>query len=483
MQRLRTTCTIALAAGLAFAGLLAPAPAHAAGADSATPTGRAALWLIGQAPGGTLQDQVGAAPDYSLTSDAILGLHAAGASATQLAPFVDSVAAGLAAGRYGLLGSGASAYADGGALAKLLVVANTTGRNPRAFGGTDLVARVQAQVSGGRIGDTDPARPTPWSAGNTFAQSYAILGLGGAGQDTAALVQALLDQQCPGGDFRLTFGPADCTTGTASADRDVTAMAVTALRSLAAPSPAARSALDRAVAFLIADQGADGSWIASPMVQARNTNTTGLGIRALAGLRADRTSRALGFVAAQQLQAGPDAGAVAYSAAEKAAAGTGSIKSNVRHQWQRATAQALLGLAHFDVYRTPGTHLVNGRQWRTQCEPFSQTSRCLTEIWATRVIRSGNTYAQSNGWVFNNMTYLPDMTRSQWASNPLANAPSGTSRYWTSAGRNWRTECDTAITGWGGCRAYVEADVISLVGGRYRQERKYVFNNLVLFKQ
>nr|WP_231980520.1 polysaccharide deacetylase family protein [Tessaracoccus coleopterorum] len=51
--------------------------------------------------------------------------------------------------------------------------------------------------------------------------------------------------------------------------------------------------------------------------------------------------------------------------------------------------------ADFDVYTTPGEHTVNGRQWRTWCEPYSQTARCRTEI------RSGGV------WVFNNLTYLP----------------------------------------------------------------------------
>ncbi|HHT12633.1 MAG TPA: hypothetical protein GX013_05635, partial [Propionibacterium sp.] len=36
-----------------------------------------------------------------------------------------------------------------------------------------------------------------------------------------------------------------------------------------------------------------------------------------------------------------------------------------------------------NVYLTPGEHFINGRRWRTQCVPYSQTERCTTEIWAT----------------------------------------------------------------------------------------------------
>ncbi|NHB85096.1 CAP domain-containing protein [Tessaracoccus sp. HDW20] len=42
-----------------------------------------------------------------------------------------------------------------------------------------------------------------------------------------------------------------------------------------------------------------------------------------------------------------------------------------------------------NVYLTPGTHNVNGRLWRTVCEPYSQTKRCRTEIQATQVQQVG----------------------------------------------------------------------------------------------
>src|SRR5690554_3790512 len=89
--------------------------------------------------------------------------------------------------------------------------------------------------------------------------------------------------------------------------------------------------------------------------------------------------------------------------------------------------------AAVDVYGTPGVHHVNGRDWMTWCEGYSgDIIRCWTEI------RSGGR------WVFNNLTYV-DGFEKDWAGNPLARTGS-----FTSSGRSWSAECNTARTGRGG---------------------------------
>ena len=134
-------------------------------------------------------------------------------------------------------------------------------------------------------------------------------------------------------------------------------------------------------------------------------------------------------------------------------------------------------------YTLPGLHQLNGRTWFTTCETYSQTTRCRTEIWATTVVRERNGYALTKGWVFNNLTYLPYMKRAQWATNPL-----GYTGHWTATdGRKWRTECDTAVTGGGGCRSYAMATVVrarAKQGGGYTfvQSSEWVFNNIVMFR-
>lgn len=142
----------------------------------------------------------------------------------------------------------------------------------------------------------------------------------------------------------------------------------------------------------------------------------------------------------------------------------------------------VIDAAWVDIYTTPGTHNVAGRQWRTTCEPYSVTERCRTEIWATQISLAGGRYTQTNGWVFNNLTYKPS-PRSVWRGNPLGGngkvGPLNTT--WSSDGRQWRTECDTPATGRGGCRAYIMATVIEADPSGYRAVNKWLFNNIVRF--
>lgn len=133
-----------------------------------------------------------------------------------------------------------------------------------------------------------------------------------------------------------------------------------------------------------------------------------------------------------------------------------------------------------DVYTTPGTHHVNGRDWRTTCEPYSATTRCRTEIYATQVSQVHGKFVSRNGWYFNNLTYVAS-PRKLWATNPLGHTGS-----WTAAdGRKWRTECDTPATGHNGCRSYIVASVIESYkqGGtwHYRWTSKWIFNDMVRF--
>ncbi|MCG6568595.1 hypothetical protein [Tessaracoccus sp. ZS01] len=130
-----------------------------------------------------------------------------------------------------------------------------------------------------------------------------------------------------------------------------------------------------------------------------------------------------------------------------------------------------------DVYSTPGEHTVNGRQWRTTCEPYSVTKRCRTEIMATVVSWDGAKFVQKNGWVFNNLTYLPAPVAT-WKGNPLA---THNMNGFVSGGRNWRTECNTATTGQGGCRSYIQADVIAKTASGFTWQTQWVFNSMVRF--
>ncbi|MHA6523501.1 glycoside hydrolase family 10 protein [Tessaracoccus sp. G1721] len=190
-----------------------------------------------------------------------------------------------------------------------------------------------------------------------------------------------------------------------------------------------------------------------------------------------------------------------YSYANASQAAAASTSTTVKADERRALASALKASVFLspssvpemtwkpdvDVYSTPGYHQVNGREWRTTCEPYSQTVRCRTEIWATTVTYTGGRYVKTTAWVFNNLTYLPYMTREQWGDNPLANDSGG--RVFISGGRQWKTECDTAVTGRGGCRSYILSLGVVQAAQRadgtwyYFRADQWVFNNMVRFEQ
>ncbi len=145
--------------------------------------------------------------------------------------------------------------------------------------------------------------------------------------------------------------------------------------------------------------------------------------------------------------------------------------------------------ADVDVYRSEGSlsyqgrthvHHVNGRYWDTQCEPYSTTLRCRTYIWAKPIKRVGNTFQVVEGWEFNNLTYLP-LARSAWQGNPLGEVPQHPNGEFESAGRLWRTECDSPQTGRDGCRSWIWGTRYHRVEGGFEQRNEWVFNNIVLF--
>lgn len=136
------------------------------------------------------------------------------------------------------------------------------------------------------------------------------------------------------------------------------------------------------------------------------------------------------------------------------------------------------------VYTQPGDHLVNGRYWRTSCEMYSSNVvRCRTEIFATKVVKYNNNYYNHNGWVFNNLTYLPSSI-GQWAGNPLATTSTSTpsvKEWYAADGRKWKTECNTPATGKGGCRSYAWVSDVVSTNGTFKRQSSWVFNNILQF--
>ncbi|MEH0819663.1 MULTISPECIES: prenyltransferase/squalene oxidase repeat-containing protein [Micromonospora] len=357
-----TVATLATITGAPLTVVAAPAPAHVTAARDA------ASWLAGEFTDGTLPGPF-APEDWGLTIDGLVALSATGVDAptrkAATAQVAEHVRSYNSYDDWGIEG-----FTDGGATAKLLYAASAAGADPTDFGGYDLRAETLSLIAGadaghqrGRITSRTTADSGP-DAGNTFDQSFAVLGLARSGDLPQDTVDFLIRQQCAAGGFRLYPDTADGPSPScdeqpgATLDVDSTAMAVQAL--LAAAEDGASGAGDAArkgADWLVTQQHADGSFGGSGPTTGANSNSTGLAGQALAAAgRDDDAARAAKALAALQLTANggaasADAGAIAYNTDGLTAAKAGGIGGTDRDQWRRATAQALLGLAQVPLGR------------------------------------------------------------------------------------------------------------------------------------
>lgn len=345
-----------LAAGLAVAG---PSPAAHAAADPA-PAADAASWLAGELVDGALQSSFGG-PDWGLSIDAAFAFQEVGGHDAEISSIRDALAAHIGDYVTGeAFGDAGSTYA--GATAKATVFADSVGSDPSAFGGDDLVARLEGTVqSSGRIQDVS----TYGDYANVIGQTFAARALTeqSSAQATAA-VDFLLTQQCAAGWFRqdfthegadpANFDPgvatdASCTADAASTPNvDATALAVIVLQPLATSDQDVAASLDKAVAWLKSKQAADGSLRLGSI--AANANSTSLGAWAFRLAGADgAAAKAARWVRSLQLggtvcdgKASADAGAVTYTPADYEAAVADGISD--RAKVARVATQAVPAL-------------------------------------------------------------------------------------------------------------------------------------------
>ncbi|RIW45795.1 cell wall anchor protein, partial [Micromonospora endophytica] len=355
-----TATALAVIAATPLGGVAAPSPPHTAAARDA------ARWLAGEYADGVLPGPFGGA-DWGLSIDGAIALAATGVAGSTRQAATAQIAAHVRS--YNSYDDwGITGFTDGGATAKLLYVASAVGADPTDFGGWDLRAETLSLIAGADSGHQHgriTSRTTAESGSdpsNTFDQSFAVLGLVRSGGVPQESVDFLIRQQCAVGGFRL-YPDADGAPSAscdaqrnATLDVDSTAMAVQAL--LASDATGADEAAQRGADWLVAQQGADGSFGGSGPTSGANSNSTGLAGQALAAAGRDaEAARAAQALAALQLTAGnggaaaAEAGAIAYHAATLAEAVTNGIGENFRDQWRRATAQALLGLAQVPLGR------------------------------------------------------------------------------------------------------------------------------------
>ncbi len=361
----RTALVAALAALVALAGCGSDEPAQEARPEVEQPAEArlAADWLTAQLTDGVVRNEQYDFDDHGLSVDVALALRAQGGHETT----VDEIGDALA-GAVDDYTSGGTQGLYSGAVAKLAAFATLTGADPTSFGGVDLVERLEGlvstrAVSAGRLQDTAPGA----DVANTIGQAFGAQALAAAGSPSAAPVTAyLLDQQCEAGYFRLLLTE-DATArdqscdggdpeGRSAPDTDATALVVLALLEVEDPSPAVDEAVERAQAWLVDQQAADGSLTGEPGSPAAvaSANSTGLAGWVLGRLGdCDEAARAAAWLGDLQVPAGErEEGAVAYSVeAYDARPASGRIAVPERDQWRRATAQAAPALEHLEVER------------------------------------------------------------------------------------------------------------------------------------
>jgi hypothetical protein len=335
----------------------------------------AAGWLSRQLTGGLVHnDSFGGFDDYGLSLDVFFALDALRTRPRAAASVLDALAKNPGA----YVGTGTESYA--GATGKLATAVELAGRNPRSFGGLNLVKRLEALVHTAR--DAQQGRASDQSSfgdfSNTIGQSFVVRALAGAKSRLSdEAVTFLRRQQCTAGFFRENVTSADftCNGGTAAQSApsvDATGVAVQAL--VAARSAGVKGldgSIRKASSWLLRHQRSGGAFVGNGTP---NTNTTGLAATALAltgrHVAAERAAAWISrrqvteVVAANHRKVARETGAIAYDSAALRAAERNGITSGLRDQWRRATAQAAIGVnavRRLRVVAPSGTRVVGSR--------------------------------------------------------------------------------------------------------------------------
>ncbi|PJN25652.1 prenyltransferase/squalene oxidase repeat-containing protein [Kitasatospora sp. CB02891] len=347
-----------------------PSPSPGGSSGTGAPPGRtadpaaAAAWLAAQLTDGDhMENWAFEGPDFPRTALTALSLAGSGTQDAALR----KVAAFLAAHADAFLfpnGASAGAAPDARAAALLALVAEATGGDPRSFGGRDLVAALTDHVcdAAGQGGKCSAAGDFQGAA-NPWTQAMGVIALARAGVVPApAVLDRFAGVQCADGGFAGTLiRPGQyCESDPLS-----TAETVIALRLAGGHQPVA----DRGVAWLTAQQGADGAFVpyagASP-----ETLSTAVAAQALhAAGRTAEADRATAWLAARQNADGglgpdewtPDSEAPATEQAILAL--TGTDPATVLRRVNAPQPARTPDLARAGAYLTDRARLIDGHYY------------------------------------------------------------------------------------------------------------------------
>ncbi|HEU5421937.1 MAG TPA: prenyltransferase/squalene oxidase repeat-containing protein [Nitrolancea sp.] len=277
---------LALSLCLALALLAAPATL-AAGPDTTS----AVAWLRQQQqPDGGFAGLNGKT-DPSTTADVALALSAAGVDPAGVATSGKSVLDFL---RANAAGYGAS---TGGA-AKLALAAEAAGLDPRSFGGTDLIGKLQSAYD---------AKTGLYDA-QVYVDGLAVLALHGAGASLGTdAVKGLTSHQAADGSWAF-----DGDTAPGKGDSNTTAIV---LQALVAAGASGSPAIQHGIAYMTSARTPDGAYVSQPGQEnppVGDANSTALAIESLlaTGQSIDSPSVSAALTALRALQ--NPSGAFAY---------------------------------------------------------------------------------------------------------------------------------------------------------------------------
>lgn len=478
----RRLAAAAISTALAGGSTLVAPPAQAAPNAYAA---SAARWLTTQLTGGLVHNGQFKFNDYGLSLDVYFALKALGrpAAAASVLRAMDD-----APGAY--IGTGSDSYA--GAIGKLATAVDLQGRAPRAFGGVNLISRLESLVVTTRPGQVGRAvdRSSYGDLSNTIGQAWVVRALAGTGSRLADEATGFLaQQQCGAGFFRESFEKTTAVgtsftcngaTPAAAASIDATALAVQALVVARRHGvPGLGDELSRASNWLVRQQRPNGSFVGNGV---SNTNTTGLAAAALVATgRTAAAERAAAWVSRLQVsssvaQRSPRlrraVGAIAYDRAALAAGTRSGIPVDQQDQWRRATAQAAIGVSAVRILRvsTPRGYVHGGSRVLVRLAGLAPGERFTLRVGRLRAVQ-GNA---STVGVASARVRLPRVTRPfPVRATGSASARTGTSTLHVLGPRRFQAELRSRTVLRGGTQRVTVSGMSSHEPARlyYRGER------------
>jgi hypothetical protein len=327
----RLSLVVAAAAATLTLTIGVPAAAAAPPSTTTDPARAAAGWLAQQLVDGNhvVFAFDGKTFDAGGTADVIFALAASHSGKDA----IDAAVAYLARNIDGYIAAGTAGNYDG-SVGKAALAAIAADKDPRAFGGHDLLQMLKAdecKTAEGSADDFDhtycPAAGSGQNIYSSISQSFIVIAEARGGSISQSAIDYLRSLQCDGdGGFTVgTTGGKGCTS-----DIDATAYAVMALQAAGGE----HDAVTRAADYLQRKRASNGAWVTNG---GANADSTGLATAALEAAGRDAsTSRR--WLIGQQLTTGPTAGKGASRGALKYQGKfdpSGSIK---------ATADGMLGL-------------------------------------------------------------------------------------------------------------------------------------------